>query len=92
METVEPERYRKYEGTNIGDQELVRRINKDQKPVFSQTFTSAEGLQGIVFEYPVFDARKKFAGFVSLFVMPEVLIREAIKDLKTRGRFGNYGT
>ena len=82
METIEPERYRKYEGTNIGDRELVQRINKNQKPVFSQIFTSAEGLQGIVFEYPVFDDKKKFAGSVSFFVMPEVLIREAIKDLK----------
>ncbi len=82
METVEPQKYRKNEGKNISDQELVRRINKDQKPVFSQIFISAEGLQGIVFEYPVFDPGKKFAGSVSLFVMPEVLVREAIKDVK----------
>ena len=88
MEAVEPQKYRKYEGTNISDQKLVRRINKDHKPVFSQTFTSAEGLQGIVFEYPVFDARKTFAGSISLFVMPEVLIREAIKDLKIEAGAG----
>lgn len=88
MEAVEPQKYRKYEGTNISDQELVRRINKDHKPVFSQTFISAEGLQGIVFEYPVFDTRNKFAGSISLFVMPEVLIREAIKDLKIEAGSG----
>ncbi|MBP1748054.1 MAG: methyl-accepting chemotaxis protein [Deltaproteobacteria bacterium] len=82
METIEPEKYRRYEGTNIKEQELVRRIHKDQKPVFSQIFVSAEGLQGIVFEYPVFDTKKRFAGSVSLFVMPEVLVREALKDLK----------
>ncbi len=88
MEAVEPQKYRKYEGTNISDQELVRRINKDHKPVFSQTFISAEGLQGIVFQYPVFDAGKKFAGSISLFVMPEVLIREAIKGLKIEAGSG----
>jgi len=82
METVEPRKYRKNEGKNIKDQELVRRIQKDMKPVFSQIFISAEGLQGVVFEYPVFDKKKKFAGSVSLFVMPEVLVREAIKDVK----------
>lgn len=82
METIEPQRYRKHEGKNIGGHELVRRMHKDQKPVFSQLFVSAEGLQGIVFQYPVFDKKKKFAGSVSLLVMPEVLIREAVKDVK----------
>jgi hypothetical protein len=81
MEAVEPQKYRKNEGKNIEKQELVRRMQKDKKPVFSQIFVSAEGLQGVVFEYPVFDKNKKFAGSVSLFVMPEVLVREAIKDI-----------
>ena len=82
METVEPRRYHKQQGKNVSGQELVRRIQKDKKPVFSQIFISAEGLQGVVFEYPVFDKKKKFAGSISLFVMPEVLVREAIKDVK----------
>lgn len=82
METVEPHKYRKQEGKNVSGQEHVRRMQKDKKPVFSQIFISAEGLQGVVFEYPVFDTKKKFAGSISLFVMPEVLVREAIKDVK----------
>jgi hypothetical protein len=82
MEVIEPRKFRKYEGTNIGNQELVRRMDRDHQPLFSQIFVSAEGLQGVVFEYPVFDARKKFAGSVSLFIMPEVFVREAIKDIK----------
>ncbi len=82
METIEPEKYRKYEGKDIKDQETVRRMHKNRQPIFSQIFIAVEGLQGIVFEYPVFNANKKFAGSVSLFVMPEVFVREAVKDLK----------
>ncbi len=82
METVEPRKYRKQEGKNVSDQDHVRRIQNDKKPVLSQIFISAEGLQGVVFAYPVFDGKKRFAGSISLFVMPEVLVREAIKDVK----------
>lgn len=88
METVEPQKYSKKEGTDISRQELVSRMHKDQKPVLSQIFTAAEGLQGVVFQHPVFDAGKKFAGSVSLFIMPEVLIREAIKDVKIETGMG----
>ncbi|MRR07849.1 MAG: hypothetical protein EG828_13125 [Deltaproteobacteria bacterium] len=88
MEAIEPAKFRKYEGTNIGDQEVVRRINKDHQPVFSQIFVSAEGLEGVVFQYPVFGPGKKFAGSVSLFVMPEVLVRETIKDVKLEKGMG----
>lgn len=82
METVEPRKYRKQEGKDISGQEEFRRIQRDKRPVFGQIFTAAEGLQGIVFQYPVFDRKKKYAGSISLFVMPEVLVREAIKDVK----------
>lgn len=88
METVEPQKYRKNEGKNIENQELVRRMQKDKKPLFSQIFATAEGLQGVVFQYPVFDRKKKFAGSVSLFVMPEVLVRDAIKDVKLEKGMG----
>ncbi len=82
MEIIEPEKYRKYEGSNLNDQTMVQRIHKTRKPVFSELFTGAEGLQGIVFEYPVFNPKKEFAGSVSLFVAPELLVREALKGLK----------
>jgi hypothetical protein len=88
MEVIEPRKFRKYEGTNIGDHELVRRINTDHQPVFSQIFISAEGLEGVVFEYPVFGPGKKFAGSISLFVMPEVLVQETIKDVKLEKGMG----
>jgi hypothetical protein len=82
METVEPPKYRKNEGKNIKDQELVRRMQKEKKPVFGQIFIAAEGLQGVVFQYPVFDPSKTFAGSVSLLVMPEALVGEAIKNIQ----------
>lgn len=82
MEIVEPERYRKYEGSNLSDQAVLRTIQKTRKPVFSELFMAAEGLQGIVFEYPVFNSKKQFAGSVSLFVAPELLVRDALKDVR----------
>ena len=82
MEIVEPEKYRKFEGTNLKDQAVVSRIRTTRRPVFSQLFTAAEGLQGIVFEYPVFSPKKEFAGSVSLFVVPELLMQEVLKNVK----------
>lgn len=82
MELVEPEKHRKSEGTNIKSQELVAKIQTTKKPVFSQLFPAAEGLQGIVFEYPVFDRKKTFAGSVSLFIMPEIFVAKILKDTR----------
>lgn len=82
MEIVEPEKYRKFEGTNLKDQALINRIHTTRRPVFSQLFTAAEGFQGIVIEYPVFNPKKEFAGSVSLFVVPELLMQEVLKNVK----------
>jgi len=82
MEIVEPEKYRKHEGSNLGDQAIVNRIHKTRKPLFSELFTAVEGLQGIAFHYPVFNRKKEFAGSVSLLISPDVMVRECLKDMK----------
>jgi len=81
MEIVEPQKYRKHEGSNLNDQATVKRIHKTRRPVFSELFTAVEGFQGIVFEYPVFNSKKEFAGSVSLLVVPELLLQHALKDV-----------
>lgn len=82
MEIIEPERYRKYEGSSIRDHAVVRRIHRTRKPVFSELFSTVEGFQGIVFQYPVFNQKKEFAGSVSMLISPERMVRELLKDLK----------
>ncbi|MHB8111014.1 MAG: cache domain-containing protein [Syntrophorhabdaceae bacterium] len=82
MELIEPAKYRKHEGTDLKNQDLVRQVQTTRKPVFGQLFAAAEGIQGIVFEYPVFDRKKNFAGSVSLLVMPEVFVADILNDTK----------
>ena len=82
MEIVEPEKYRKHEGANIKDHAVVVKVRKTRKPVFSELFTSVEGLQGMAVQYPVFNQKKEFAGSVSLLISPEVMVQESLKNVK----------
>ena len=43
MVTVEPAPFRRFEGTDISDQEQVRRVRESGKPVLSSVFMSVEG-------------------------------------------------
>ncbi len=88
MEIIEPEKYRKYEGSNIKDHPSMIRLRKTKKPVFSEIFTAVEGFQGVVFEYPVFDRKKEFTGSVHLLVSPEVLVQEALKGITSGSGLG----
>ena len=88
MEIVEPEKYRKYEGTSLKNQPVAERMRKTGKPVLSELFAGTEGLQGVVFEYPVFDGKKEFSGSVSLFISPEILIRDTLKSIKLGSGMG----
>jgi hypothetical protein len=82
MEIIEPEKYRKHEGSNLKDQPVVSRIHTTRKPVFSELLPAVEGLQGIVFQYPVFNHKKEFAGSVSMLISPERMVQECLKDVK----------
>jgi hypothetical protein len=82
MEIIEPQKYRKHEGSNLKDQAVASRVRKTRKPVFSELFNSVEGLQGIVFEYPIFNRKNEFAGSVSLFISPERMVQESLKNVK----------
>lgn len=79
MEIIEPEKYRKYEGSNIKDQPLMARFYKKRSPHFSELFISVEKYQGVAFIYPVLNKKKEFAGSVHMFVSPEIVVQEALK-------------
>jgi hypothetical protein len=75
MRFIEPEQYRKYEGSDISKQEAVMKIRKTQKPRMGNVFVSVEGIKSIDIEYPVFSLEKKFLGSVSMLVKQDELIR-----------------
>ena len=62
---IEPEQYRKYEGSDISKQEAIIKVRTTQKPWMGNVFVSVQGIKSIVIEYPVFSAGNKFLGSVA---------------------------
>ena len=74
MVFVEPEEYRRFEGTDISTQEQVIRLRESKKPVFSRVIPTVEGFDAVDIEHPVFSPAGEFAGSVSLLFRPESLL------------------
>jgi len=83
MKFIEPEQYRKYEGSDISKQEAIIKMQKTQKPRMGNVFVSAEGIKSIDIAYPVFSAGKKFIGSVSVLVKQDELIRSIAATIET---------
>jgi hypothetical protein len=83
MKFIEPEPYRKHEGTDISKQEAIVKMRKTQKPWMGNVFVSVEGVKSIDIEYPVFSAGKKFLGSVSMLVKQDELIRTVAATVET---------
>ncbi len=81
IEIMEPERYRKHEGSNLSAQSVTAGIMKNKKPVFSELFIGIEETQAALFGYPVFNARNEFVGSVGIYFAPELLVKDALKGL-----------
>lgn len=75
MKFIEPEQYRKFEGSDISKQEAIIKMRKTQKPRMGNVFVSVEGIKSIDIEYPVFSEGKQFLGSVSMLVKQDDLIR-----------------
>lgn len=84
MITMEPEEFRKFEGTSIGDQEQIRRVMTLKRPAMSASFRSVEGFDAVDLEYPVFSPAGEFIGSASLLFRPESLLDKIIRPF-TRG-------
>lgn len=81
IEIMEPEKYRKHEGSNLSAQFVAARFMKDKRPVFSELFIGIEETQAALLRYPVFNVKNEFVGSVGIYFTPELLIKEALKGL-----------
>lgn len=79
--TVEPERFKSYEGADISAEPQVDELLRVRKPVVSPVFTALDGTKKIDFEYPIVTAKGEFAGAVSLLVDHQELFREVLAPL-----------
>jgi hypothetical protein len=75
MKFIEPQQYRKYEGSDISKQEAIIKMLKSQKPRMGNAFVSVEGIKSIDIEYPVFSKGNQFLGSVSMLIKYDELIR-----------------
>ncbi|OGW36366.1 MAG: hypothetical protein A2Y97_01825 [Nitrospirae bacterium RBG_13_39_12] len=78
MLIIEPEGYRKFEGSDISKQEQVIRIHKTKKPILSEVFRSVEGFDAVDLEHPVFSHHDKMTGSVSILIRPESFLSKII--------------
>jgi len=78
MEYIAPHKYSDFEGTDISNQEQIRRIAKTYNPVVSELLMTAEGVYGIDIEWPVFNKRGVFMGSVSILIEPETYFNELL--------------
>lgn len=74
MTTVEPAPYRHVEGSDISDQEQVKRLLDRRVPVLSGVFMTVEGIEAVDTEYPVTRPDGTFIGSVSLLFAPEKML------------------
>jgi predicted secreted protein len=81
LTTIEPARYRSFEGKDISDQEQVKRILQLHKPVLSDGFRSVEGVDAVDAEYPVFTPDGRFIGSLSVMFKPEYFLGHIIAPL-----------
>ena len=75
MKFIEPDQYRRYEGSDISRQEAVITMLKTKKPRMGNSFLSVEGIKSVDIEHPVFSKGKQFLGSVSILIKPDEIIR-----------------
>lgn len=83
VEIMEPEKYRKFEGSNLAAQAVTAQMLRQRKPIFSELFVGIEEMQAALFAYPVLNTRNEYVGSVNLLFHPDSLARQALKGMKT---------
>ncbi len=102
MRLVAPAEYKRFQGSDIGDQEQIQRLRQTKRPVLSAAFRAVEGFDAMDLEHPVLGSKGRLLGSVSLLFRPEKLIAATVGRraeesgwevwvLETGGRF-LYGT
>lgn len=86
MLIVEPPVAKKLEGKDLSQQEQVKELHNNKKPLLSKMFMAVEGTYGIVLQYPIFSSTGQFMGSVSAFFKPQAffspLAETILKDSK----------
>jgi hypothetical protein len=83
MITVEPEAYRKYEGTetSTSDQsrQFLKELSTNKKPLLSSVFRAVEGVDAVVLVSPIVSEKGEYLGNIAALFKPEDLLGETIK-------------
>jgi len=79
---IEPEQYRKHEGTDISKQEAVINVQKALKPCMGSLFVSVEEIKSVDIKYPVFSKAGQFTGSVSMLINQDELIRSVSANVE----------
>jgi hypothetical protein len=78
---IEPEPYRRFQGTNVIGQTYVARTLSDMQPVLSRSFRNEDGLFGVFFAYPLVSAGKTSEGALLVLFRPDRFIGEAVRRI-----------
>lgn len=81
MIVVEPPEYSKYENSDISRQSHVISLLKNKKPCFTDVFFAVEGIEVIVFVYPVFSEKNELRGSVNMVVKQDALADDIVMPL-----------
>jgi hypothetical protein len=73
--TVEPEEYKKYEDADRGGLPYVIELLKAKKPVLSNVYTSAEGINALSVGYPIFSDKGELLGAVRMLIRHEIFLK-----------------
>lgn len=78
--TVEPAEYEQYEGVNRSILPSVIALLKTKKPVMSDVYHSAEGINAISIGYPIFSDKGEFLGAVRMLIRHEMFLKPLMED------------
>jgi hypothetical protein len=84
MVIVEPEEYKKYEGTNIIGQDQVGLLRRTKRPVLGDVFMAVEGFYATALEHPVFSEKGDMIGSISLLFKPDYFFSSVV-EAETKG-------
>lgn len=84
---VEPLSAGKLKGVNFGNQEQVKELYKNKKPVLSKMFLAVEKINGITLQYPILSADGKLQGAISAFFEPRTIFAPLEEAFTKEGSF-----
>ena len=78
--TVEPLEYRRYENVERNNLPSVTLLLKTKKPVMSDVYRSAEGINAISIGYPIFSDKGEFLGAVRMLIRYKVFLKSLVEN------------